>query len=115
MAFKKLDPECYWRIGLLGHAVLEELDFLVPEITHPIRNALRKAPAPFCWLGECDPESVLRAFYLAVILAQHLPGWRLLLANVDPGLAPLAAMDERVLGEAVPDLIRLDPRQADKD
>jgi hypothetical protein len=115
MAFKKLDPECYWRIGLLGHAVLEELELLDPEVTHPIRTALRRAPAPFCWFGERDPETVLRAFYLAVILAQHLPGWRLLLANVDPALAPLAGMEEQVLAEAVPSLIRLDRLQADRD
>src|SRR5262249_44806909 len=115
MAFKRLDPDCYWRIGLLGHPVLEELEALVPQVTRPIRNALRTAPAPFCWFGERDAETILRAFYLSVILAQHLPGWRLLLANLDPSLASLSGVDERTLAEAVPGLIRFDPRRAHRD
>jgi hypothetical protein len=115
MAFKRLDPECYWRICLLGHPALEELEWLVPEVTQPIRQALRRAPAPFCWFGERDPETVLRAFYLAVILAQHLPGWRLLLANVEPALAPLTGMEERVLRDAVPALIGQNRDRADRD
>jgi hypothetical protein len=115
MAFKRLGPDSFWRIGLLGHAALDELERLDPEVTRPVRSALRKAPAPFCWFGERDSETILRAFYLAVILAQHLSGWRLLLANVDPALAPLSGMDERVLTESVPALIQLDPAQAHRD
>jgi hypothetical protein len=115
MAFKRLDPDCYWRIGLLGHPVLEELEALVPQVTRPIRNALRTAPAPFCWFGERDTETILCAFYLSAILAQHLPDWRLLLANLDPSLASLSGVDERTLAEAVPGLIRFDPRRAHRD
>ncbi len=70
-AFKKLDAEDYWRIGLLGHDVLAELDVLAPTVTRPIREELRQAPAPFCWFTERDPDTVIRAFFLSVILAQH--------------------------------------------
>ncbi len=114
-AFKKLDAECLWRIGLLGHEALAELESLAPEITRPILDELRKAPAPFCWLGQHDGETVLRAFYLAVILAQHAPGWRLLLPTVEPALAPFTAIDETILTASAPDLIRLSPDQANRD
>ena len=114
-AFKTLDAEDYWRIGLLGHDALEELDALAPEITKPIRDALRRAPAPFCWFAEHDAEMVLRAFYLSVILSQHFEHWSLLLANVDPALAHFSGIKSDILREATPKLIRLDPEQAERD
>jgi len=114
-AFKKLDAEDYWRIGLLGHDVLAELDSLAPTVTRPIREELRQAPAPFCWFTERDPDTVIRAFYVSVILAQHLENWPLLLAHVDPVLAPLASMSIEVLRDAAPQLVRLHPDQAQRD
>ncbi|MEW5898003.1 MAG: PglZ domain-containing protein [Bacillota bacterium] len=114
-AFKKLAAEDYWKIGLLGHSVLEELSELTPEVTGPIREELARAPAPFCWLAEHNPETVIRSFYLSVILAQHAENWRLLLANLDPALAPFAGMKTEVLEEAAPRLVALDPAQAARD
>ena len=114
-AFKSLESEDYWRIGLLGHGALEELDALAPEITKPIRDELRGAPAPFCWFADHDAESVLKAFYLAVILSQHFEHWNLLLANIDPALAHFSRIKPDILKEAAPKLIRLDPEQADQD
>ena len=114
-AFKTLDAEDYWRIGLLGHDALEECEALAPEITKPIRDALRKAPAPFCWFAEHEADMVLRAFYLSVILSQHFEHWSLLLANVDPALAHFSGIEPDILREAAPKLIRLDPEQAERD
>lgn len=114
-AFKMLDAEDYWRIGLLGHRALDEIDNLVPEITKPIKVELRKAPAPFCWFADRDPETIVRVFYLATILQQHTSHWSLLLANVDPSLASLSGIDVAVLKEAAPKLVELNPSQADSD
>ncbi len=114
-AFKTLEAEDYWRIGLLGHEQLEELEALAPEITKPIRDELSKAPAPFSWFAKHPAETVLRAFYLSVILAEHFDHWNLLLAKIDPTLAPLGDIKLDVLRNAAPKLIGLDPDQAARD
>ncbi len=114
-AFKKLDAEDYWKIGLIGHEAIEELDQLVPEITKPIKAELEKAPAPYCWFARHDPVIVIRAFYLSVILAQHTDDWSLLLANIDPALKPLSKIDTKVLYEAAPKLLNINSAQANKD
>ena len=114
-AFKKLDAEDYWKIGLLGHEVLEHLESLAPEVTKPIREELRKAPAPFCYFADHDPEMVIQAFYLAVILAQHTENWNLLLAKLDPSLEPLSNINPEILWDALPKLVALDREQAQKD
>lgn len=114
-AFKKLGAEDYWKIGLIGHEAIAELDQLAPEITKPIKTQLEKAPAPFCWFAHHDPATVIRAFYLSVILAQHTDDWSLLLANIDPALKPLSKIDTKVLHEAAPKLISINPVQANRD
>jgi hypothetical protein len=82
-AFKKLETLDYWKVALLRHESLKELEELAPQVTQPILEKLRHVPAPFCWFTDHDPELVLRAFYLSVILAQHAENWNLLLANLD--------------------------------
>jgi len=114
-AFKKLGAEDYWKIGLIGHEAIAELDQLAPEITKPIKIQLEKAPAPFCWFAQHDPNTVIRAFYLSVILAQHTDDWSLLLANIDPALKPLSKIESKVLKEAAPKLININPVQANRD
>ena len=114
-AFKKLTAQDYWKIGLLGHGHWSELESLTPGVTQPLKKELGKAPAPFCWLVEHDPEIIMRAFYLAVILAQHTDQWKLLLANIDPALQPFAYLQAEVLAEAAPQLLRLNREQAYQD
>lgn len=114
-AFKKLGAEDYWKIGLVGHEAITELDQLAPEITKPIKVQLEKAPTPFCWFAQHDPSMVIRAFYLSVILAQHTDDRSLLLANIDPALKPLSKIDTKVLHEAAPKLININPVQANRD
>lgn len=114
-AFQKLDEAYYWRVGLHGYQTLKELETLAPAVTEPIKRDLAKAPAPFCWFGRYETETVIRAFYLSVILAQHLTNWKLLLANVDPALAGLTTIEPALLKRAASDLIKLDPDQADAD
>jgi len=114
-AFKKLGHEDYWKIGLVGYGALDDLERLAPAITNPIRAQLRKAPAPFCHLADNDPALVIHAFYLLVILAQHTPQYKLLIANIDPAMKGFADVDKNVLEEAAPKLISMDLRQAKED
>jgi len=113
-AFKKLEPEDYWQIGLIEHEALESLENLVPEITAPIRKQLQKAPAPFCYFVDHDPELVTRAFYISAILAQHSSNWGLLIANIDPILKPLADIKPEVLARSTLDLIAKNREQSRK-
>ena len=114
-AFKKPNAEDYWKIGLLSYEALEELETLTPEITKPIRDELRKAPAPFCHFANHSADLVVRAFYLSVILSQHSENWNLLLANVDPDLKPLSDIKPNILKDAAPRLVGLDRDQAHRD
>jgi len=114
-AFKRTGAKSYWRIGLLGHRALEELDSLAPEVARPIRDELRRAPSPFCWFADHPAELVVRAFYLAAILAQHFEHWQLLLVNIDPDLKPFSDINIEVLREAAPELVSLDPSRAHED
>jgi hypothetical protein len=114
-AFKKLDSKSLWRIALLSHKALAELELLAPETTRPIKQNLKKAPPPFCWFAEHSPETAIKAFYLALILSQHLPNWNLLLVNLDHELAAFTSIDQKILTGAAPGLIQLNPKQADQD
>ncbi|OQB76674.1 MAG: PglZ domain protein [Deltaproteobacteria bacterium ADurb.Bin135] len=114
-AFKKMDAQHYWKIGLLSYGALEELETLTPEITKPIKDELRSAPAPFCHFANRPAEHVIKAFYLSVILAQHSDTWNLLLANIDPELKTLADISPDILHTAAPQLIDFDRDQAHRD
>ena len=114
-AFKKPEPQSYWRIGLIGYPALDELDSLAPEVAQSIREELRKAPAPFCWFADSPPEQIVRAFYLSTILSQHVEHWKLLLASIDPDLKPFSEMDASLISEAAPVLVSIDPHRAHLD
>ncbi|MEO9029826.1 MAG: PglZ domain-containing protein, partial [Ktedonobacteraceae bacterium] len=114
-AFEKLNAADYWRVGLLGQRELRNLETLTPHITKPIKEILSKAPAPFCWFGQYDPETVLRAFYLSVILAQHHRDWHLLLSQADASLSHLNTISQETLQEAVQKLVDLAPERAHTD
>ena len=115
LAFKKLRSEDYWRIGLLGHQTMKDLDQLTGEVLKPIKQQLLQAPVPFCWFAGQDAEMVVTGFYLSAILAQHTDKWNLLLANIDPGLSCFKQVEEKILTETTPRLIKLDLRQAERD
>jgi len=114
-AFRTLGADDYWRIGLQGHGAIEELNVLSPEITTLIKQELRKAPEPFCWFADREPDRVIRAFYLAVILHQHFPQWPLLMANIDPALQSFSSIRTEILKEAAPRLIAQDVQKACQD
>lgn len=111
-AFKQFDYKIYWRIGLLRHEILKELDRLVPEITKPIYLELNQAPVPFRWLKDHDPEPVIHACYLAAILDQHFEHGSLLIARLHPTLAALGDIQSEILNQALPELIEMDAAKA---
>ena len=113
-AFKRLETKSYWRIALLGYPALAELDALAPEIAQVIRKELGAA-APFCWFADAPPEQVVRAFYLAAILAQHTEHWPLLLPSIDPDLRAFSRMETALIREAAPELTAMDPGRAHTD
>lgn len=114
-AFEKLTAADYWRVSLLGQRELARLELSTPQITRPIQENLAKAPAPFCWFGKYDSETVLRAFYLSVILAQHTPDWRLLLGQADASLTHLNTITPEILQDAANKLVELAPARAQED
>lgn len=115
MAFKTLGAEEYWRIGLMGHEILHDLKYLAPNIVEFIINQLKKAPVPFCWFAERDPEHVINGLYLSAILQQHTEHWGLLIGNVDPSFAAFKNIEEKLLQEDVPRLVNMDQAQAERD
>ena len=114
-AFKRPESKIYWRIGLIGYPMLEEINSLAPEIASSIHDELRNAPPPFCWFAEHPPELVVRSFYLSTILAQHINHWNLLLANIDPDLKPFSGINTDLIQSSAPELVSLDPMRAHED
>jgi len=114
VAFKKLGPEEYWRIGLMEHDTLEELRIIAPHVVTPIEEEISKAPAPFCWFRDKDPEEVVSGFYLSTILAQHSEQWNLLMAYIDSGLASFEKVDVSVIQEAAPRLVGMDISKSER-
>lgn len=115
VAFKQLTTADYWRISLLGPRALQELEDFTPDITKPLKEKLKAAPPPFSWFEQHDPEIVLRAFYLSVILAQHHREWRLLLSQADKELAHLNTIPDAQLKEAARELLKLTSRRVQTD
>lgn len=115
LAFKKLEAEDYWRIGLLGHETLYKLKTLSPQVSGMFNAEMMKAPIPFCWFASRDPEVVVNGFYLCAILCQHSDNWRLLLGNIDPALSDFKGIEEALLKNSAPRLVAIDPVQAERD
>lgn len=111
-AFKKPEAGDYWKICLFGYEAYGNLKNLFPEIIRPLDATLKSAPAPFCFFLDNDSDLVFQAFYLSLILAQHVSHWDLLLANIDPALEPFRSMKNSTLSEAAQKLADLDPKRA---
>lgn len=114
-AFKHLEVKTCWKICILGHQNLEEIDSIAPEVAHTIRDELRKVPPPFRWFADHPPDLVIRAFYLSAILSQHFEHWNLLLANIDSNLKPFSEIKIDLIQKAAPELVLLDKDRAHDD
>lgn len=115
LAFKKLDAKDYWKIGLLGHESLNTLESLTPEITKTIKGQLLKAPKPFSWFAQYDPENVIQALYLGLILSQHIENWQPLLANIKYSFKPFSEIDTQTIKDAAQKLVEFNPAKVQSD
>lgn len=110
--FKKLNPGEIRRLCIEQHARLENLKNRLPiEVMAALHSEIARAPKPFCWLLERDPELIMRAFNLAAILRQHGLDYGLLMANVDPLLHDYKEIDPHFLDQAIQDQLLADPDQ----
>ncbi len=110
--FKRLNPNEIRRLCIEQHGMLEDLKGRLPEdVMTALGDEIAKAPRPFCWLLERDPDLVMRAFTLAAILHQHKLDYRLLLANIDPLLHDYREIDPGFLGQAMQDQLFADPER----
>lgn len=116
-AFKRLDAEHYWKIGLVYHGEFKVLSSLTPEILLSVKRDLASAPKPFSWFGDDkhDPDVLIRGFYLSLILSQHLEDWQNILPVLDPSVKEFTQISTTTLTDAAPKLIQIDTERAKKE
>ncbi len=108
--FEKLTSAAARRICLGQHEALESLKEVLPdEVKATLQQMISRAPKPFCYLLERDPQAIIRAFTLAGVLHQHGLEYSLLLANLDPALHEYKDIEPAVLSAGLKDLVASDP------
>jgi hypothetical protein len=108
--FRQLTPREIRRLCVEQHQALEELNQLLPEtVMAALRQEIGRAPRPFCWLLDRDPERIMLAVTLAAVMRQHNLDYQLLLSNLDPGLHDYRQIETAVLDEAIQDQLTADP------
>lgn len=114
--FKRLSPGEIRRLCIEQHPMLDSLKVRLPEdVLASLHSEIAKAPKPFCWLLERDPDLVMRAFTLAAILRQHKLDYQLLMANVDPLLHDYKDIDPTFLDQAIQDQLAAGPERVLED
>jgi hypothetical protein len=110
--FKQFSPAEIRRLCIEGHHTLEELNRVLPaEVMDALRRDIAKAPKPFCWLLERDPDMVVCAFTLAAIMHQHGLEYQVLLSNLDPALHEYRDIDPDFLDRAMEEQLSADPER----
>ena len=101
-SFRTLGAADIRRVCLEHHQTLEDLQRVLPaNVMETWRQDLARAPKPFCWLLERDPQLVIRSFTLAALLHQHGLDYSLLLSNLDPALHEYREIDPAFLKQAM--------------
>lgn len=110
--FRQPSTQAIRRLCIEGHHTLEELSHLLPpEVMDTLRGAIERAPKPFCWLLERDPDKVVCAFTLAAIMHQHGLEYQVLLNNLDPTLHEYREIDPAFLDQAMKEQLAADPER----
>lgn len=108
--FRQLSVTEILRLCVEQHQALDELSGLLPEpVMETLRQQIGRAPKPFCWLLEHNPDTIILAFTLAALMRQHRLDYRLLLSNLDPALHEYRQIEETVLDEALREQLTADP------
>lgn len=98
------------KLCLEQHHALDECRRLLPEtVMATLDQAIRKAPRPFCWLLERDPDRVILAFTLSTLMYQHGLEYQLLLSNLDPDLHAFKEIPPADLEQAMKDQLQANP------
>lgn len=98
------------KLCLEQHHALDECRQLLPEAAMAtLDQAIRKAPRPFCWLLERDPDKVILAFTLATLMHQHGLEYQLLLSNLAPDLHAFKEIPTDDLEQAMKDQLLANP------
>jgi len=114
--FRTLAPAEIRRLCIEGHQALGELGQILPtDVMETLRQAVRSAPRPFCWLLDRDPTLAIRAFTLSVIMRQHGLEHQVLLSNLDPALHAYREIDPAFLDQAMEEQLQADPDQVGAD
>jgi hypothetical protein len=108
--FRQLSATEIRRLCIEGHHALQEVRrVLPPDVMETLRQAIARAPRPFCWLLERDPDLIVRAFTLAAIMRQHGLEHQLLLSNLDPALHGYREITPDFLDQALEEQLAADP------
>lgn len=108
--YRKLSIPELRRLCIEQHEDLVSLDKTLPaEIMQALRNAIAKAPKPFCYLLERNTDDVIRAFTLAALMRQHALDYQVLLPNLDPRLHDYRDIEPDALDAAMKDQMNADP------
>jgi len=119
--FRALSAAEVRRLCVEQHQAIESLAQVLPaEAVATLKQAIRRAPQPFCWLLDRDPDLIVRAFTLSAIMHQHGLEYQILLSNLDPALHDYREIQPQFLDEAMaeqlaadPDLVLADVREAE--
>ena len=108
--FKKLTAGEIRRLCIEEHHQIDSLTKVLPaDVMDELRQTIQRAPRPFCWLLDRDPEQVVRAFTLAAIMYQHDLEYQVLLPNLDPALHEYRDIDSDFLDRALEEQMTADP------
>ncbi len=114
--FRKLSAAEIRRLCIEQHQALESLNKVLPaDVMETLRDTIARAPRPFCWLLERDPELIVRAFTLAAVMHQHGLEYQILLSNLDPALSNYRDIESGFLDQAMQEQLEADPEQVAAD
>jgi hypothetical protein len=114
--FAKLSPTDIRRLCIEQHHALDDLSrVLPPDVMDTLRQTIASAPKPFNLLLERDPDQVMLAFTLAVLMRQHGLEYQILLSNLDPALNDFKEIAPADLDQALRDQLQVDPERITAD
>ena len=109
--FRKPSPAEIRRLCIEQFDRLEEARRMLPgDVTKILIQSIEGSEPPFCWLLKRDPDNVIRAFTLSLVINQYdnlEP--QLLIANFDSSLAEFRDISKKTLERAGRELIEADP------
>lgn len=114
-AFKQLSFDNLWTICLNAHTELLEIAKLAPDVSESIRLNLKNQAKPFRWFAEHSPTEVIRGYYTALILSQHIENWAPVLKALDPPVGYFRELSTEDLQKIAPALFSRYKQKVEQD